>query len=101
MAELLGRRRRRRHLEAQVDILAGKLYLEFSNWNFTHMRALGILMPGFSTEFQAGSIYHSDLAWGAILEKQKSLISIPPNKSWLWGQIEIRNVDKTTANMFK
>ena len=45
------RRRRRHHLEAQVDILAGKLYVEFSNWNLTRMRALGILMPGFYTEF--------------------------------------------------
>ena len=63
------RRRRRRHLEVQVDILAGELYLEFSNWILTHMRALGILIPGFYTEFRAGSIQQSDLAWGAILEK--------------------------------
>ena len=43
-------------LEIQVDIRAGKLYLEFSNWILTHMRAFGILRPGFYTEFQAGSI---------------------------------------------
>ena len=50
------RRRRRRHLEVQVDILAGELYLEFSNWILTHMRALGILIPGFYTEIRAGLI---------------------------------------------
>ncbi len=50
------RRRRRRHLEIQVDIQARKLYLEFSNWILTHMRAFGILRPGFYTEFRAGSI---------------------------------------------
>ena len=47
---------RPRHLEVQVDILAGKLYLEFSNWILTHMRDIGSLIPGFYTEFQAGSI---------------------------------------------
>ena len=50
------RRRRRRQLEIQVDILAGELYLEFSNWMLTHMRVLGILRPGFYTEFRAGLI---------------------------------------------
>ena len=54
-----GRRRRRRHLEVQVDIQARKLCLEFSNWILTHMRALGILRPWFYTEFQAGCIYYS------------------------------------------
>ena len=54
LGEFLGRRRRRRrHLEVQVDIQARKLYLEFSNWNLTHMRALGISRPGFYTEFRA------------------------------------------------
>ena len=56
MGELLGRRRRRRHLEIQVDIQARKLYLEFSNWILTHMRDIRILIPGFYTEFRAGSI---------------------------------------------
>ena len=59
IGELLARRHRRRrlrHLDIRVDILAGELYLEFSNWNLTHMRALGILIPGFYTEFRAGSI---------------------------------------------
>ena len=61
MGELLGcrrhrRRRRRRHLEVQVAIQARELYFEFSNWNLTHVRALGILIPGFYTEFQAGLI---------------------------------------------
>ena len=50
------RRRRRRHLEIQVNILASELYLEFSNWVWTHMRGLGILRPGFYTEFRAESI---------------------------------------------
>ena len=59
------RRRLRRHRPPrpppaasilQVDILAGELYLEFSNWNLTHMRALGIWTPGFYTEFRAESI---------------------------------------------
>ena len=62
-------RPRDRHLEVQVDILAGELFLEFSNWMLAHMRALGILRPGFCTEFRAGSIWQSDLAWGAILER--------------------------------
>ena len=39
-----------------TDILARELYLGFSNWNLTHMRALGIWTPGFYTEFRAGSI---------------------------------------------
>ena len=39
-----------------TDILARELYLEFSNWNLTHMRALGILIPGFYTEIRAGLI---------------------------------------------
>ena len=60
MGELLGRRRRRRrrrrHLEIQVDIQARKLYLEFPNWILTHMRDIRILIPGFYTEFRAGSI---------------------------------------------
>ena len=59
MGELLGRRRRRRHrrrLEIQVDIQARKQFLEFSNWNLTHTKALGILRPGFYREFRAGSI---------------------------------------------
>ena len=56
LGELLGRRRRRRHLEVQVDILAKELYLEFSNWILTHMIALGILTPGFYTEIRAGLI---------------------------------------------
>ena len=57
LGELLERRRRRRrHLEAQVDILAGKLYLEFSNWILTHMRDIGSLIPGFYTEIRAGLI---------------------------------------------
>ena len=55
--------------EVQVDILAKELYLQFSNWILTHMRALRILTPGFYTEFRVGSISQSDLAWGAILEK--------------------------------
>ena len=38
------------------DILARELYLEFSNWNLTHMKALGNLIPGFCTEIQAESI---------------------------------------------
>ena len=50
------RRRRRRHLEIQVDILAEELYLEFSNWNLTHMRDIWTLRTGFYTEFRAGSI---------------------------------------------
>ena len=65
--ELSVRRRRRRrlrgrrHVEIQVDILAGNYIqyyfnLEFSNWILTHMKALRILIPGFYTEFQAGSI---------------------------------------------
>ena len=65
----MGRRRRRRHLEVQIDILAGELYLEFSNWSLTHMRDIRILRPGFYTEFRAESISQSDLAWAAILEK--------------------------------
>ena len=44
-------RRRGRHLEVQVDILAGELYFEFSNWILTHVKAVGILIPGFYTEF--------------------------------------------------
>ena len=55
MSEQIGKlsaNRRRRHLEIQVDILAGELYLEFSNWNLTHMRALGILIPEPYTEFR-------------------------------------------------
>ena len=58
MGELLARRRRRRrrrHLEIQVDILARELYLEFPNWNLTHMRDIRTLIPGFYTEFRAGS----------------------------------------------
>ena len=39
-----------------TDILARELYLEFSNWNLTHMRALGILIPEFYTEMGAGLI---------------------------------------------
>ena len=50
------RRRRRRHLEIQIDIQARKLFLEFPNWILTHMRALGILILGFYTEFRAGLI---------------------------------------------
>ena len=50
------RRRRRRHLEIRVDILAGELYLEFSNWNLTHMRDIWIPRLGFYTEFPAESI---------------------------------------------
>ena len=46
----------RLHLEIQVDIQARQLFLEFSNWILTHMSALGILRPGFYTEFRAGSI---------------------------------------------
>ena len=57
LGELLGRRRRRRrHLEVQVDIHARELYLEFSNWILTHVRALGILIPEFYTEIRAESI---------------------------------------------
>ena len=58
MGELLGRRRRRRrrHLEIQVDIQARKLYLEFSNWNLTHIRALGTLGPGLYRGLRANSI---------------------------------------------
>ena len=33
-----------------------KLYLEFSNWILTHMRTLGMLIPGLYTEFRAGLI---------------------------------------------
>ena len=71
LGELLGRRRRRRrrHLEVQVDILAGELCLKFSNWILTHMRALGILRPGFYTEFRARSHQQGNLASGAILKK--------------------------------
>ena len=58
LGEFLGRRhrRRRRHLEVQVDIQAGKLYLEFSNWISTHIRDIRILRPVIYTEFRAGSI---------------------------------------------
>ena len=42
--------------EVQVDILAGKLYLEFSNWILTHMRDIWTLRPGFCTEFRAESL---------------------------------------------
>ena len=57
LGEFLGRRRRcRRHLTVQVDSQARKLFLEFSNWILTHMRALGILIPGFYTEIWTGSI---------------------------------------------
>ena len=62
LGEFLGRRRRRRrHLEAQVDILAGKLYLEFSNWILTHMRALRILIPEFT------STQNFDPDWSSIV----------------------------------
>ena len=43
------RRRRRRDVEFQVDIRARTLFLEFSDWTLTHMRALRILRPGFYT----------------------------------------------------
>ena len=66
------RRRRRRHLEIQVDIQARRLFWEFSSWILTHMRDVGTLRPGFYTEFRAGSIYQSGLAWGAILENTKT-----------------------------
>ena len=63
MGELLGRRRRRRrrrcrrrHLEIQVDIQARKLFLEFPNWILTHVGDIRIWIPGFYTEFRAGSI---------------------------------------------
>ena len=56
LGELLGRSRHRRHLEVQVDILAGELYLEFSNPILIHTRDIGILTPEFYTEFRAGSI---------------------------------------------
>ena len=73
MGELLkSRRRRRRHLEIQVDIQARKLFLKFSNWILTHMRDIRILIPGFYTELRVGSIYQNDFAWKAILEKQNA-----------------------------
>ena len=52
----------------------GVTHLEFPNWILTHMRALGNLRPGFYTEFRAGSIYQSVLAWGAILEENEDLL---------------------------
>ena len=52
----LSARRRRRHMEIQIDILAGELYLKFANWNLTHMKDIWTLRPGFYTEFGAGSI---------------------------------------------
>ena len=67
IGELLANRRWR-HLEIQVDVLAGALYLEFSNWNLTHMGDIKILIPGLYTEIRAGSIKQCDLAWGAILK---------------------------------
>ena len=40
-------------VEIQVDIQARKLFLEFSDWTLTHMRALIVLRPGFWTEIRA------------------------------------------------
>ena len=56
-------------MSIQVDILARELCLQFSKWMLIHMRDIWTFTPGLYTEFRAGSIYQSDLAWGAILEK--------------------------------
>ena len=71
------------------NILVFCSYLEFSNWISTHMKDIWTLRPGFYTEFQAGSIWQSDLAWGAILEKPVYLVFISNNKmSNVWKQIQ-------------
>ena len=38
-------------MSIQVDILAGELCLEFSNWIFTHMGDIWTLTLGIYTEF--------------------------------------------------
>ena len=57
------------HLEIQVDILAGELYLEFSYSFGVLVRDIWTSRPGFYTEFRYESREHSGLAWGTILRK--------------------------------
>ena len=66
----MGRRRRRRcHLETQVDIQAKKLYLEVS-YGFGLLAVdLGEWRPGLYIEFRCASREHSGLPWGAIFKK--------------------------------
>ena len=91
-------RLRRRHLEFPPDVLARELYLEFPNWNLTHMRDIWTLRPGFYTEFRAGSIQQSDLAWGAILEKMLIQSLLPTYK--ISKSSKFRNSDNH-SEMFK
>ena len=68
--ELSGRRRRRRHLEIQVDIQARELLLKvfprFWGHGDRYRHHIGEWRPGFYSEFRCGCREHSGLAWGAF-----------------------------------
>ena len=68
------------------------------------MREIWILRPGFYTEFRAGSLWQSGLAWGAILETYVFWVLFPKtgchvfgkNKKMVWAQM-FPEVQKVTV----
>ena len=76
MGELLARCRRRRrcHLQIQVDIAARKLFLEFWNWILTHIRDVRIWDRVSTQNFQP--VLSSRVIWpgGPFWKKYKILV---------------------------
>ena len=69
MENLLTRRRRRRHLEIEVNIQAGNYQYRSSYAFGVVVRDIGERRLEFYTEFRCASHEHSGLPWGAIFDK--------------------------------